>query len=95
MNATQRDQAFGRRLARNGLRITRSDRQPYPYERLASYRAACAAIPVDAFCSVAEVQSAPVAASPCDAALQAPRLPASGQQAPIHHDAASPAEETK
>ena len=31
----------------------------------------------------AEVQSAPVAASPCDAAILAPSLPASEQQAPI------------
>ena len=33
--------------------------------------------------SRAEVQSAPVAASPCDAAILAPSLPASEQQAPI------------
>ena len=52
MNALQRDQAIGRRLARNGMRITRSDRQPYPFERLASYRAASACVPVDAFCNV-------------------------------------------
>lgn len=32
--------------------------------------------------SRAEVQSAPVAASPCDAAILAPSLPASEQQAP-------------
>ena len=83
MNAVQRDQAIGRRLARNGMRITRSDRQPYPFERLASYRAASACVPVDAFCSVAGVQPAPVAASPCDAAILAPSLPASEQQAPI------------
>ena len=31
----------------------------------------------------AEVQSAPVAVSPCDAAILAPSLPASEQQAPI------------
>ncbi len=32
---------------------------------------------------VAGVQPAPVAVSPCDAAILAPSLPASGQQAPI------------
>ena len=48
MNAIERDKAIGRRLVRNGLRITRSDRQPYPFERLASYRAASACVPVDA-----------------------------------------------
>lgn len=82
MNAMQRDRAIGRRLACNGLRVSRSDRQPYPFERLAAYRAASAAISVDAFCFVAEVQSAPIAVSPCDAAILAPRLPASEQQAP-------------
>ena len=84
MNPLQRDQAYGRRLAANGLRVTRSDRQPYPFERLAAYRAASAAVPADAFCNVSGVQPAPVAASPCDAAILAPRLPTSEQQAPIH-----------
>ena len=56
MNAVQRDQAIGRRLARSGLRITRSDRAPYPFERLAHYRAAAASIPADTYCSVAGVQ---------------------------------------
>ena len=83
MNALQRDQAMGRRLARNGLHVSRSDRQPYPFERLASYRAAAACVSVDAFCNVSGVQPAPVADSPCDAAILAPRLPASEQQAPI------------
>ena len=84
MNAVQRDQAIGRRLARNGMCITRSTRQPYPFERLASYRAASACVPVDAFCSVAGVQPAPLAVSPCDAASLSPRPPASEQRAPIH-----------
>ena len=84
MNAIQRDQAIGRRLARNGMRITSSDRQPYPFERLAAWRAASACVPADAFCSVAGVQPAPVAVSPCDVAILTPRLPTSEQQAPIH-----------
>ena len=83
MNAIQRDQAIGRRLARTGMRLTRSDRQPYPFERLAAYRVASTCMPVDAFCNVSGVQPAPVAASPCDAAILAPRLPTSEQQAPI------------
>ena len=83
MNALQRDQAIGRRLARTGMRLTRSDRQPYPFERLAAYRVASTCMPVDAFCNISGVQPAPVAVSPCDAASLAPSLPASEQQAPI------------
>ena len=83
MNAIERDKAIGRRLARNGMRITRSDRQPYPFERLAAFRAASACVPLDAFCNVSGVQPAPVAVPPCDAASLSPRLPASEQQALI------------
>ena len=86
MNPVQRDQAIGRRLARDGLRVTRSDRQPYPFERLASYRAAAACVAVDAFCNVSGVQPAPIAVSPCDAAILTPSLPASEQQAPDFPD---------
>ena len=42
--------------------------------------------------SQAEVQSEPVAASPCDAAILAPSLPASEQQAPDFLDAPDAAE---
>lgn len=56
MNAVQRDQAIGRRLARNGLRLTRSDHAPYAWERIADYRARAATISSDAFCTVAGVQ---------------------------------------
>ncbi len=87
MNALQRDQAYRGRLARNGLRVTGSDRQPYPFERLAHYRAAVACISTDQFCTGAGVQPARPAVSPCDDALLAPRLPASGQQPPDFSDA--------
>ena len=83
MNAAIRDKAIGRRLARHGMRVTRSDRQPYPFERLARYRAAAAAISADTFCTVTGVQPGRPAVSPCDDALLAPSLPASGQQAPF------------
>ena len=56
MNAAAHDRAYGRRLARNGLRVTRSDHQPYAWERLAQYRAAAALVPIDACCTVAGVQ---------------------------------------
>ena len=46
MNAATHDRAYGRRLARNGLRVTRSDHQPYAWERLAQYRAAAALVPI-------------------------------------------------
>ena len=42
MKPAQHDRCYGRRLARNGLRVTRSDRQPYAWERLADYRARAA-----------------------------------------------------
>ena len=58
MNAAAHDRAYGRRLARNGLRVTRSDHQPYAWERLAQYRAAAALVPIDACCTVAGVQPA-------------------------------------
>ena len=87
MNAAIRDKAIGRRLARHGMRVTRSDRQPYPFERLARYRAAAAAISADTFCTVTGVQPGRPAVSPCDDALLAPRLPASGQQPPDFSDA--------
>ena len=53
MTPAEHDRCYGRRLARNGLRVTRSDRQPYPWERLAQYRAAAALVPIDACCTVA------------------------------------------
>ena len=59
MNAIQRDQAIGRRLARNGLRLTRSDHAPYAWERIADYRARAAMISTDAFCTVAGVPAGP------------------------------------
>lgn len=55
MNAAAHDRAYGRRLARNGLRVTRSDHQPYAWERMAQYRAAAALVPIDACCTVAGV----------------------------------------
>lgn len=66
MNAVQRDKAIGRRLATHGMRVTRSDRQPYPFERLARYRAAAAAISADTFCTVTGVQPARIAPSPSE-----------------------------
>lgn len=82
MNGAQRDRAYGRRLLRNGLHVTRSDRAPYPFERLANYRAASAAVNADIFCTVAGVQPVRTVASPHSAQLLASSLPASGQQAP-------------
>ena len=81
MNAALRDKAIGRRLARHGMRVTRSDRAPYPFERLARYRAAAAAISADTFCTVTGVQPARIE-PPRDAQVREPRLPATGQQAP-------------
>ena len=52
MKPAQHDRCYGRRLARNGLRVTRSDRQPYAWERLADYRARAAMISTDAFCTL-------------------------------------------
>ena len=56
MKPSQHDRAYGRRLARNGLRLTRSDHAPYAWERIAEYRARAAMISTDAFCTVAGVQ---------------------------------------
>ena len=59
MTPAEHDRCYGRRLARNGLRLTRSDRQPYAWERLAEYRARAAMISSDAFCTVAGVPAGP------------------------------------
>ena len=56
MKPAQHDRCYGRRLARNGLRLTRSDHAPYAWERIAEYRARAAMISTDAFCTVAGVQ---------------------------------------
>lgn len=58
MNAAQRDRAIGRRLARSGMRLSRSDRMPYPFERLARYRQAASGISPDLYCTVADVKPA-------------------------------------
>ena len=56
MTRAQHDRCYGRRLACNGLRLTRSDHAPYAWERIAEYRARAAMISTDAFCTVAGVQ---------------------------------------
>ncbi len=52
MKPSQHDRAYGCRLARNGLRVTRSDHAPYAWERIAEYRARAAMISSDAFCTL-------------------------------------------
>ena len=55
MKPSQHDRAYGRRLARNGLRVTRSDHAPYAWERIAEYRARAAMISSDAFCTLTPI----------------------------------------
>ena len=59
MTPVEHDRAYGRRLARNGLRLTRSDHAPYAWERLAAWREAQARVPLDSYCTVAGVPAGP------------------------------------
>ena len=55
MTPAEHDRCYGRRLARNGLRLTRSDHAPYAWERIADYRARAAMISSDAFCTLTPI----------------------------------------
>ncbi len=88
----RRDAAIGRRLARGGMRISRSDRVPEPWERLARYYAVATG---KRYALITAMRPGFVGSMPAPprepgahgrgpAAVNSdPCLPGSGQQAPI------------
>jgi len=84
MNAIQRDQAYGRRLARMrpDAIVHRGDRQPSAAERMQRYVSLRAILPIESTVSPPRVQREAVR-SPTHEPLLASRLPTSEQQAPI------------
>ena len=82
MNAALRDKAIGLRLARHGMRVTRSDRQPSQAERMQRYVWLRAILPIESTVSPPRVQREAVR-PPTHEPKLASRLPTSEQQATI------------